>query len=254
LSVKQIAERLDDRFQLLTGGSRTAALRHQTLAAMLDWSYALLTEPERRVLQRLSIFAGGTTLEAAEVVCVCETVKPEEVVDTLSHLVDKSLVVADQSSSETRYRLLETIRQYAQQKLADQGDVAECRDCHLIYFVQWAEMIAPTLGGKDQLVGLKRFEAEHDNLRTALEWSRINEKKATAGLRLAAACGLFWISHGYLSEGRRHLFAALSPKHVKDRSSTHARALLYSAQLAYLQADYPAGQPLVEEALVIWRD
>jgi len=254
LSIKQIAERLDDRFNLLTAGSRTAALRHQTLAAALDWSYTLLSEPERRVLQRLSIFAGGAALEAAEAVCICECVQPGEVLDVLSHLVDKSLVVAEQSSTETRYRLLETIRQYAQQKLAEQGDVVECRDCHLIYFVQWAEMIAPTLQGKDQLVGLKRFEAEHDNLRTALEWSRTNEKKATVGLRLAAACGPFWISHGYLSEGRRHLYAALLPKHVKDRSSTHARALMYSAQLAYFQADYPAGQPLIEEALVIWRD
>ena len=121
LSVKQIAERLDDRFKLLTGGSRTAPLRQQTLAATLDWSYALLTEPERRVLQRLSIFAGGAALEAAEAVCICECVQPEEVLDVLSHLVDKSLVVADQSSSETRYRLLETIRQYARQKLSRTG-------------------------------------------------------------------------------------------------------------------------------------
>ncbi len=125
---------------------------------------------------------------------------------------------------------------------------------HLLYFVQWAEKIAPTLGGQDQLIALARYETEHDNLRTALEWSRTNENKAKAGLRLAAACSPFWISHGYLSEGRRHLSAALLPKHVKDRSSTHARALMYSAQLAYFQADYPAGQPLIEEALAIWRD
>ena len=147
LSVKQIAERLDDRFNLLTAGSRTAPLRQQTLAAALDWSYALLTEPERRVLQRLSIFAGGAALEAAEAVCTCECVQPGEVLDVLSHLVDKSLVVADQSSSETRYRLLETIRQYARQKLAEQGDEDECRDRHLDYFMQWAETLAPTIEG-----------------------------------------------------------------------------------------------------------
>ncbi len=254
LSIKQIAERLDDRFNLLTAGSRTAPLRQQTLAAALDWSYTLLSEPERRVLQRLSIFASGIALEAAEAVCICECVQPDEVLDLLSRLVIKSLVVADQSSSEIRYRLLETIRQYARQKLAGQGDEDECRDSHLHYFLRLAETITPTLQGMDQLIGLKRFEAEHDNLRSALEWSRINDKKATMGLRLAAACGIFWISHGYLSEGRRHLVAALSPKHVKDRSSTHARALMYSAQLAYFQADYPAGQPMIEEALAIWRD
>jgi predicted ATPase/DNA-binding NarL/FixJ family response regulator len=254
LSVKQIAERLDDRFNLLTAGSRTAPHRQQTLAATLDWSYTLLAEPERRVLQRFSIFAGGATLEAAEAVCTCECVKSEEVLDVLSHLVEKSLVVADRSSDQTRFRLLETIRQYVQQKLAEQGDEVACKDHHLIYFVQLAETLSLTLEDKDQLVGLKRFEAEHDNLRTALEWSRVNEKKATLGLRLAAACGPFWLSHGYLSEGRRHLFAALNPKNVRDRSSGHARALMYSARLAYFQADYPAGQPLIEEALAIWRD
>jgi predicted ATPase/DNA-binding NarL/FixJ family response regulator len=254
LSVKQIAERLDDRFNLLTAGSRTAPHRQQTLAATLDWSYTLLAEPERRVLQRFSIFAGGATLEAAEAVCTCECVKSEEVLDVLSHLVEKSLVVADRSSDQTRFRLLETIRQYVQQKLAEQGDEVACKDRHLIYFVQLAETLSLTLEDKDQLVGLKRFEAEHDNLRTALEWSRVNEKTATLGLRLAAACGPFWLSHGYLSEGRRHLFAALNPKNVRDRSSGHARALMYSARLAYFQADYPAGQPLIEEALAIWRD
>ncbi len=117
LSVQQISERLDDRFNLLTAGSRTAPLRQQTLAATLDWSYALLSEAERRVLQRLSVFAGGAGLEAAEAVCNCECVKPDEILDVLSHLVDKSLVVTDQNSAETRYRLLETIRQYAREKL-----------------------------------------------------------------------------------------------------------------------------------------
>lgn len=254
LSVKQIAERLDDRFNLLILGSRTAPLRQQTLAAVLDWSYTLLSEAERRVFQRFSIFAGGASLDGAEAVCRCEWVQSEDVLNVLSHLVDKSLVVADHSSNQTRYRLLETIRQYARQKLAEQGEEDECRDCHLVYFMQWAETTALILGGKDQLVGLKRFETEHDNLRTALEWSRVNEKKAAEGLRLAAACGPFWSSHGYFSEGRRHLFAALSPRQVKDRSRTHAHALSNSAYLAYLQADYPAGQPLIEEALVIWRE
>jgi predicted ATPase/DNA-binding CsgD family transcriptional regulator len=254
LSVKQIAERLDDRFNLLTGGSRTAPLRQQTLTATLDWSYALLSEPERRVLQRFSIFAGGAYLEGAEAVCSCECVRPEDVLDVLSHLVEKSLIVANKSYSDTRYRLLETIRQYAQQKLAEQGEEDECRDCHLTYFLQWAETIAPILQGKHQLVGLKRFETEHDNLRTALDWSRTNENNAKLGLRLAAACGPFWSSHCYLSEGRRQLLAALSPKHVDDRSSTHARALMFSAHLAYMQADYLVGQPLIEKALAIWRE
>jgi DNA-binding CsgD family transcriptional regulator/tetratricopeptide (TPR) repeat protein len=239
---------------LLTGGSRSAPLRQQTLSAALDWSYALLTEPERRALQRLSIFAGGTTLEAAEAVCVCERVQPEDVLDVLSHLVDKSLVMADHSSSETRYRTLETIRQYARQKLAEQGDEDECKDRHLMYFIGWAEAIAPTLREQDQLVGLKRYETEYDNLRTALEWSKTHENKAKEGLRLAAACGQFWSDHSHFSEGRRHFSAALLPQAVQDRSSVQARALMFSAHLAYMQADYPAGQPLIEEALAIYRE
>jgi predicted ATPase/DNA-binding CsgD family transcriptional regulator/tetratricopeptide (TPR) repeat protein len=254
LSVKQIAERLDDRFNLLTSGSHISPPRQQTLTATLDWSYALLNEPERRVLQRFSVFAGGADLEAAEAVCHCECVRPEEVMDVLSHLVEKSLIVADHSSSEIRYRLLETIRQYMRQKLAAQGDDEKCRDHHLHHFMEWAETLAPTIRGQDQLLGLKRYEIEHDNLRTALEWSRTSEINAKAGLRLAVACGPFWDSLCYLSEGRRHFSEALLPMSVNDRSITHARALMFSAQLAYLQADYPAGQPLIEEALTIWRN
>ena len=254
LSVKQIAERLDDRFGLLTAGSRTAPPRQQTLAATLDWSYALLGEPERRVLQRLSVFAGGATLEAAEAVCACEHVRPAEVLDVLSHLVDKSLVVADHSSSETRYRLLETIRQYAGQKLSEQGDEKVCKDSHLAYFVHWAEEMAPTLDGQNKLKGLEEYENEHDNLRAALDWCSSNGNKAKAGLQLATACGRFWRLHGHVSEGRRRFSIALSPKLVQDRSSLHARALYYSALLAYLQGDYPAAQPMIEESLTIWRE
>ena len=254
LSVQQIAKRLDDRFNLLTAGSRTAPLRQQTLAAALDWSYALLTEPERKVLQGLSVFAGGAAIEAAEQVCSCELVRPKDVLDVLAHLVDKSLVVADHSPSETRYRLLETIRQYARQKLTAEGDEEACRDRHLQYFLLWAEALVPTIEGPEQLSGLKRYELEHDNLRTALSWSKQDGKKAKAGLRLAAACGPFWAAHCYLSEGRKHLCEALLPKDVNDRSSAHAWALMFSAHLAYKQADYPAGQPLIEESLAIWRE
>ena len=154
LSVKQICEHLDDRFNLLTAGRRTSPARQRTLAATLDWSYALLTDPERRVLQRLAVFSGGATLEAAEAVCKCECVKPVEVMDVLSHLVDKSLVLVDQNIFEPRYRLLETIRQYARGKLAAQGGEDDCKDCHLDYFVHWAEMTALTIEGQDRLIGL----------------------------------------------------------------------------------------------------
>ncbi|MCI0553219.1 MAG: tetratricopeptide repeat protein [Anaerolineae bacterium] len=255
LSVQQIAERLDDRFHLLTGGSRTAALRQQTLAATLDWSYMLLSANEQKVLQRLSVFAGGATLDAAEWVCAGEGVESAEVLEALSRLVDKSLVIVDKPErGETRYRLLETIRQYALEKLAESGEVDESKEHYLHYFIQWAEKIEPSLNGAEQIPGLDLYEAEHDNLRAALEWCSTDNRRAEAGLRLAAACGRFWRLHGYISEGRLRLSAALSKAGVQERNITRARALTLLANHLYLQSDYPAMHPLVEEALSIWRE
>jgi DNA-binding CsgD family transcriptional regulator/tetratricopeptide (TPR) repeat protein len=252
LSVQQIAQRLDDRFHLLTSGSRTAPLRQQTLVATLDWSYTLLSPAEQKVLQGVSVFAGGATLEAAEWVCKIEGV---DVLDALARLVDKSLVTVDKTRrGETRYRLLETIRQYAHQKLIESGHVAESKDNHLNYFIQWAEKAEPNLMGPEQVEWLDRYEAEHDNLRAALEWCSADINKAIAGLRLAAACGRFWRLHGYISEGRMRLSAVLSGPEVQERTLTRAHALTLIANLAYLQSDYPAMRPLAEEALSICRE
>ena len=255
LSVQQIAQRLDDRFHLLTSGSRTAPLRHQTLAATLDWSYALLSELEQKVLQGLSIFAGGGTLKAVEAVCVSRDAEPGEVLDAVSRLVDKSLVtVGRPERGETRYHLLETIRQYAREKLSESGYLDASKDRHLDYFLQWGEQAEPHLTGPEQVEWLDRYEAEHDNLRAALEWCSTDAGKALLGLRLAAACGRFWRLHGYISEGRMHLSAALSRPEVQERTQTRARALTLIANLVYLQSDYPAMRPLAEAALSIWRE
>jgi predicted ATPase/DNA-binding CsgD family transcriptional regulator len=254
LSVQQIAQRLDDRFQLLTSGSRTAPLRHQTLVAALDWSYALLSEEEQDVLQGLSIFAGSATLEALEFVCMPD-VESDKVLEVLSHLVDKSLVLVVRSErGETRYHLLETIRQYALEKLSGSGREAGFRECHLNYFIGWAEKAETYLNGTKQVEWLDSYEAEHDNLRSAVEWSQAEARKAAQGLRLAAACGRFWRLHGYLSEGRMHLTAALSPAGAQERTPVRARALTFLANHIYLQSDYPAMRPVAEEALSIWRE
>lgn len=254
LSAQQIAERLNDRFHLLTSSSRTAPARQQTLAAALDWSYALLEEIDRRILQRLSIFAGGATLEAAEAVCGCKEIDPYKILDGLARLVDKSLVVVErQKSGETRYRLLETIRQYAGEKLSESGETEDTRDRHLNHFIQWAENAELHLNGGDQLPWLAQYEAEHDNLRAALEWSRSDPTKAEANLRLAAACGRFWRLHGYLSEGRARLATALTLT-KNERTIHRARALSFAANLAYLRSEYPDMHPMAEEALSIWRE
>ncbi len=255
LSVRQIADRLDDRFHLLTGGSRIAPPRHQTLEATLDWSHTLLPEVERMVLHRLSVFAGGWTLEAAEAVCASDNVPAGDVLEALAHLADKSLVVVDQRGhdDESRYRLLETIRQYALKKLVESGEDVDTKNRHLSYFIQWAEAAEPHLTSREQLPWLNRYEAEHDNLRAALEWCLADEAKSQAGLRLAAACGRFWRMHGYASEGRARFAVALARPGAQAHTLARARALALCANLAYLQSDFPDMRPIAEEALLIGR-
>lgn len=253
LSVQQIAQRLNDRFHLLTSGSRTAPLRQQTLEATLDWSYDLLTETEQIVLLRISVFAGGAALAATERVCAGEGVEADGVLDALSHLVEKSLVMADKSGrGEMRYRLLETIRQYALTKLVETGHADEVKNFHLNYYLRWAEEAELHLNGVDQLSWLEQYEADHDNLRAALEWCRVAGDRADLGLRLAVACGLFWRLRGYLSEGRAHISAALSSSGPPQDSEPYAQALYWGASLAYLQSDYPATRSLGLESLTIW--
>ena len=255
LSVQQIAQRLDDRFNLLIGGSRTAPLRQQTLASALDRSYALLSESEQKVLQRLSVFAGGAMLEAAESVCTEAGIESTEVMDALTHLVDKSLVTVDRlERRETRYHLLETIRQYAHEKLAESGEVDESKNRHMNYFIRWAENAEPHLGEANQLQWLEQYEAERDNLRAALEWCNADETRAEEGLRLVVVCAHFWRLRGYLSEGRAHISTALNQIKTREKTETRARALYWGASLAYLQSDYPATRLIGEESLSLWRE
>ncbi len=251
-SVRQIAERLDDRFRLLSGGPRTVAPRHQTLEATLDWSYELLPASEQSLLRCLAVFVGGWTLEDAEGVCA-EAIKPAEVLPALANLVDKSLVVVEQSTDETSYFYLETIRTYAQLKLEQAGETAQIRDQHLDFFVHWAEAGAIQLAGSEQPRWIKRFASQHDNLRSALEWSQLDPSRSVAGLRLAAACGHFWRLRSLLSEGRARLTAALTQSGVRVPTLTRARAVLWAANLAYLQSDFSSTRLLAEEGLAISR-
>jgi len=252
LSVQQIAQRLDDRFRLLTGGSRTAPPRQQTLSSTLDWSYDLLSMKEQKVMQRLSVFAGGGTLEAAESICADEGVEAGGVLDLLSHLVDKSLVVVDKpEGGETRYRLLETIRQYAGEKLVESGEADESKNRHLNYFVQLAEQAQLHLFRPGQFAWINRFEAEHDNIRAALEWSQVAAEGANTGLRLAATMGYFWRLHAYHTEGRMRISAALAQKGAQGPTIVRAQALHQVSVLAFFQSDYSAARALAEQGLAI---
>ena len=178
LSVTQIRDRLHDRFRLLAGGGRTAVARQRTLEATVDWSYELLADGERRVLGRLSVFSGGWTLEAAEQVCGGRGIDSREVLDLLSRLVDKSLVIVDEAGAERRYRLLETIRQYARDRLVQSGEIAAISGAHLDYLLALAREAEPKIIGPDQAAWLNRLDVEHDNLRTAIDWGLADPRPA----------------------------------------------------------------------------
>ncbi len=180
-SLDQIAARLDDRFRLLSAGPRTAMPRQQTLEAAVDWSYALLSEPERAVLRRLSVFAGGWTLEAAEAVVAGDGVQTHAVLELLARLVDKSLVLAEEQPPSIRYRLLETIRQYGDARLQEADEATSARDGHVAYFLELAEFVEPMMRGPHALEWVDRLDADHDNLRAALAGSLA--QKGDAALR-----------------------------------------------------------------------
>ena len=253
LSVEQIAARLDDRFHLLTLGSRTALPRQQTLRATMDWSYDLLTEQERVLLRRLSVFAGGWSLEAAEAVCAGDGIEPRQVLDLLSHLADKSLLTVEQRNSESRYRLLETIRQYAREKLLASGEAERIQDCHLNFFLSLAEKAEPRLRSGDQVAWFTRLDVEHGNLRLAQNWS-LESSQVLSALRLADALFWFWLLRVHTSEGLERLRGLLLQPEAAGRTLTRARALCAAGHLNWAQAAYAEARLLEEEALSIARE
>lgn len=249
-SVEQIAARLDDRFRLLSGGPRTAMPRQQTLQAAVDWSYALLSEPERAVLRRLAVFAGGWTLEAAEAVSAGDGVQTYAVLELLAQLVDKSLVQAEEQPGAVRYRLLETIRQFASGRLEEAAETSAARERHMAYFLELAELAEPQMRGRDALEWVDRLDAEHDNLRAALAWSL--EQDGAAALRLSGALGWFWWSRSKHTEGRRWLAQALNA--TSDRTHARAKALHGAGWLAHHQRDLREARSLFDESLSIARE
>ena len=259
LSVGQIASRLDDSFDLLTVGSRTAVPRHRTLRAAIDWSHELLSQKEQVLFRRLSVFAGGFTLEAAEAVCAGEDLEREEVLNLLTALADKSLVlVAEQQRSEARYRLLETVRQYGREKLNESGEEPAIKRHHANFFLKLAEQVEPKINGKDRGLWLEWLEVEHDNLRTALVWSREEAAEGETGLRLAGALSWFWFHREYWSEWRRWLDGVLaaqeSPEGRPVRTAAQAKALSGRGFLAWMEGDQAAARSRLEESVTLWRE
>lgn len=238
LSLEQIAKRLDDRFRLLTGGSRTALERHQTLRAAIDWSYNLLPLSEQILFRRLAVFIGGWTLEAAESVCgdnsKTSLILGDDSLNLLEHLINKSMVLKEEKGLETRYRMLETIRQYASEKLMDANEGDVLRDRHLEYFINLAETAAPHLIRPEQLEWLAQLDSDYENLRLALEWAS-GKESAEASLRLCAGLGKFWEIRCYWMEGSTWLAGALAkstPFPSDAEKISRVRALYWDVLIA----------------------
>jgi predicted ATPase/class 3 adenylate cyclase len=252
LAPEQIEDLLQDRFRLLTGGPRTALERHQTLRATMDWSYDLLTEPEQSLLTRLSVFAGGWTLEDAEGLIQDDLGTRTDILDLLSNLVDKSLVIVDHKHRPARYGMLETVHQFTAEMLAASGDADEFRRRHANLFIKLAEEADPKLRGADQLEWLEILEDEHENLRASLGWL-IASDHANDAARLVGALGWFWFIRGYWEEAWRWLTMSLDMA-TDAEPRLRAKAIYRAGGLEVIRGNLTGPLDLVKEALDICTD
>jgi tetratricopeptide (TPR) repeat protein len=258
--VGEIEARLEDRFQLLAGGDPTKPTRHQTLRAAVDWSYELLAPPERALLRRLAVFGGSWTLAAAEAVCADprpgagDPLRVGQVLGTLGLLVSKSLVVAESATTPQRYRFLETLREYAAERLEGASEAEACRARHLQFYGRLVERAEPELTGREQGAWLRALDADYGNLRAALEWGA--GAQPDAALALAASLGRYWQIRGYFREGREYLGRALA---AVDAGAPHlgpvrARAQGWAAFLAVYQGEYAEARRLAEASATLCRE
>jgi predicted ATPase/class 3 adenylate cyclase len=257
LTSEQLASRLDDAFRLLTGGSRTALPRQQTLRAAIDWSYNLLSDTERVLLRRLSVFVGGATLEAIEAVCASEGIEADQILDLLTGLVNKSMVNPERKQGEeTRYRLLETVRQYAREKQYEAQESQSYHDRHLGYFLLLAETIEPQLKTPMALKQLEVLHLELDNFRAALSWAleKHEVNQVEAGLRLASALLNFWHTHSYQTEGYAWLQRGLVNLAVDQvEAEVYAKACFSVGHLIFPIGRLEEAQNWVQKSLKIWK-
>ena len=256
-STAQIADRLDDRFHLLTGGSRTALPRQQTLRASIDWSWNLISASERALLRRLTVFAGGWTLEAAESVCLTQDdIEPHQVLDLMTQLVAKSLVMADrQPEREPRFHLHETIREYAHQKLVEAGEQENVHTRHLKYYLDLSERAERALHGPDQMECYQRLTDERDNLRTALAYaSRMDASTADleAGLTISAKLVDYWVASDY-REGLRWSTEFIQNPVSQTFPLARAKALMAQGWLLWSTQQFEAVRSITEECLTVFR-
>lgn len=253
LTPQEIAGRLDDAFKLLGSGSRGGTQRHQTLRATIDWSYELLEERERVLFRRLAVFVGGFDHAAAEFVAAGDGLDAFEVLDALEVLVDRSLVLAEYAGAGSRFGMLQTMAQYAQEKLAEAGKTASVRGRHLSWCLDLAEKAEHGLEGSEQLEWLERLDRDRENIRAALEWAESDPALCESALRLGGALGRYWDLRDQLAEGRERLERLLLRAAGAPLDSRWS-ALFWAARLAQMAADVPAAQALGESATATARE
>jgi predicted ATPase len=245
LPPQAMLERLGRRLDLLGGGTRDAPARHQALRTTIDWSYGLLDDDEQRLFARLGVFAGGCTLEAADAVCGKRTT----LLDEIASLLDKSLLRS--SGEEPRLSMLETLREYALERLEASGAADELRRRHAAYYVALAERAEPELTGAQQARWYERLEVEHDNLRAALTYA-LSTRRTSLALRLSAALARFWQVRGYAGEGRRWLLESLTQDNDDTPSWLRAKALVRAGVLSLRNGHYREARPLLEESAELY--
>jgi tetratricopeptide (TPR) repeat protein len=253
MSVADINKRLKDRYKLLTGGDRVLQERQQTLRALVDWSYELLKENEQTVLNRLGVFPGAFDLAAAEEVCGAEPIDSLDVLDILQSLVEKSLVMLDDSGESSRYRMLDTICDYASEKLEHSGEKTTIAERHCQYFFNLAKQIRDGLKGPEQAECVRRGEADIDNLRVAIALPLRGGTDAFIAVKFCVALQNFWILRGYASEGRNIVRAALELSDVLASEMAQAHALYVGACLSEAQSDHAEAQQMLETCLQLRR-
>ena len=250
LTARQLAARLDDRFRLLSGGSRGGLPRHRTLQAAIEWSHDLLSEAEQVAFRRLAVFAGGSTLEAAEAVLPDAKLPAEAVIETVSALVDRSLLTTEERYGSMRYGMLESVHQFAREQLARAGEQEELSRRHLDWLVGYAGQA--DLNGPDQGAWLDLLETDVENIRVGLEWG-LAQPGSELALALAGSLAPFWMVRGHAGLGRRWLDAALTAAGPQASPRRRAIALDGAGQLAYVQSDHDAQLSYQQESLAIWR-
>ena len=253
LPPRAMLARLENRLEFLTGGRRDLPARQQTLRNAIAWSYDLLDENEQTLFRQLSVFAGGCTVDAINAVAGDHS-EQISILDQLESLLDKSFLrEVEDTNGQPRFVMLELLREFGSEQLQARGEQATIRHRHANFFLGLAEQAEASLESAEQVEWMDHLEQEHDNLRTALEWSKTAEGMEEICLRLAGALGYFWEMRGYFNEGREQLSAVLSAKAAQGQTAARATLLARAAELAYRQSDYPATTSLAEESLAIHR-